>query len=154
MPLEREMLPDPPEAREKLVCAFQIAKAAHAALAFARRLLAVLCAVVHADRDMQSFTQPEYQQTLLESIVCRRVAAKTPAPSKQLKLLHIRLHAVDKCWITAAADLRPQIHAATWQGRLDAIDVDVHRARDDLHHDDIASQVFGAVDHCIVAWPD
>jgi hypothetical protein len=46
MPLEREMLPDRPEAREKFLCAFRVAKATHAPLAFACRLVAVLCAVV------------------------------------------------------------------------------------------------------------
>ena len=57
MPLEREMLPDRSEAREKFLCAFRVVKAAHApqevhsgdaALAFARRLVAVLCAVVQS----------------------------------------------------------------------------------------------------------
>ena len=46
MPLEREMLPDRPETREKYLCAFGVAKATHAPLAFACRLVAVLCAVV------------------------------------------------------------------------------------------------------------
>ena len=48
MPLQCEMLPDlyRPEAREKLLCAFRVAKAAHATLAFARRLMAVLDPVV------------------------------------------------------------------------------------------------------------
>src|SRR6202051_655730 len=40
------MLPDRPEVREKFLCAFRVAKAAHTTLAFARRLVAVLCAVV------------------------------------------------------------------------------------------------------------
>jgi hypothetical protein len=48
MPLEREMLPDWPEAREKLLCSFWVAKAVHAALSFARRLMAVLCGVVQS----------------------------------------------------------------------------------------------------------
>src|ERR1700692_3523194 len=48
MPLEREVLPDRPEAREKFLCAFRVAKAAHATLAFARWLVAVLCAVVQS----------------------------------------------------------------------------------------------------------
>jgi hypothetical protein len=30
MPLEREMLPDRPEARERILCAFRVAKAPHA----------------------------------------------------------------------------------------------------------------------------
>jgi hypothetical protein len=46
MPLEREMLPDRSEAREKFLCAFWIAKAAHATLALTCRLVAILCAVV------------------------------------------------------------------------------------------------------------
>src|SRR3979490_821301 len=57
MPLEREVLPDRPEAREKFLCAFRVAKATHApkevplgdaTLAFARWLVAVLCAVVQS----------------------------------------------------------------------------------------------------------
>jgi hypothetical protein len=59
MPLEREMLPDRPEAREKFLCAFPVAKAAHApkevplgdaTLAFMRRLVAVLCAIIQSGR--------------------------------------------------------------------------------------------------------
>src|ERR1700710_500058 len=46
MPFEREMLPDRPEAREECLRAFRVAKAAHAALAFACRLVAVLGAIV------------------------------------------------------------------------------------------------------------
>jgi hypothetical protein len=51
MPLQRELLPDRPEAREKFLCAFRGAKVAHApqevpsgdaTLAFACRLMAVL----------------------------------------------------------------------------------------------------------------
>ncbi len=48
MPLNREILPDRPEAREKFLCTFRVAKAAHATLAFARRLVAVLCSVVQS----------------------------------------------------------------------------------------------------------
>lgn len=48
MPLEREVLPDRPEAREKLLCALPVAKDPHAALAFARWLVAVLGAVVQS----------------------------------------------------------------------------------------------------------
>src|SRR5471032_1527516 len=46
MPLEREMLPDWSEAREKFLCAFRVAKATHATLALTCRLVAILCAVV------------------------------------------------------------------------------------------------------------
>jgi hypothetical protein len=46
MPFEREMLLDRPEAREECLRAFRVAKAAHAALAFACRLVAVLGAIV------------------------------------------------------------------------------------------------------------
>ena len=46
MPFEREMLSDRPEAREECLRAFRVAKAAHAALAFACRLVAVLGAIV------------------------------------------------------------------------------------------------------------
>jgi len=48
MPLEREVLPNRPEAREKFLRAFRVMKAAHATLAFACRLVAVLCTVVQA----------------------------------------------------------------------------------------------------------
>src|SRR5882757_5822569 len=40
------MLPDRPEAREKFLCAFRVAKATHATLAFAGRLVAVLGPVI------------------------------------------------------------------------------------------------------------
>jgi len=46
MPLEREMLADLLEAREKFLCALRVAKATHAPLTFACRSVAVLCAVV------------------------------------------------------------------------------------------------------------
>jgi hypothetical protein len=39
VPLQCEVLPDRPEAREKFLSAFGVAKAAHATLAFARRLV-------------------------------------------------------------------------------------------------------------------
>src|ERR1700735_4006566 len=42
MALEREVLPDRPEAREKFLWAFRVAKAAHATLALARGWMAVL----------------------------------------------------------------------------------------------------------------
>jgi hypothetical protein len=45
MPFEREMLPDRIES-EELLCAFRIAKAAHAALPFACRVMAVFGPVV------------------------------------------------------------------------------------------------------------
>jgi hypothetical protein len=48
MPLEREMLPDRPEARERFLRAFRVAKAAHATLMFARQLMAVLGSVVQS----------------------------------------------------------------------------------------------------------
>ena len=46
MPLQCEMLPNRPEAREEFLRAFRVAKAAHATLAFACRLVAILRAVV------------------------------------------------------------------------------------------------------------
>ena len=57
------MLPGRPEARERFLCAFRVAKAAHApkevplgdaTLAFARRLVAVLCAVVQSTSSAKS----------------------------------------------------------------------------------------------------
>lgn len=46
MPLQGDVLPDRPEAGEKFLCAFRIAKASHTTLAFARRLVDVLRPVV------------------------------------------------------------------------------------------------------------
>lgn len=46
MPLQCEVLPYRPEAREKFLCAFRVPKAAHATLSFVRRLVAVLRPVV------------------------------------------------------------------------------------------------------------
>ncbi|ANB72414.1 hypothetical protein AYM40_08605 [Paraburkholderia phytofirmans OLGA172] len=46
LPLQCEVLPYRPEAREKFLRAFRVAKAAHATLAFARRLVAALRPVV------------------------------------------------------------------------------------------------------------
>jgi hypothetical protein len=46
MPFQGEVWPDRPDAGEKLLCAFRMAKASHATLAFARRLVAVLRPVV------------------------------------------------------------------------------------------------------------
>ena len=48
MALECEMLPYRPEAKEEFLCAFRVAKTAHASLAFACRLVAVLGSVVEA----------------------------------------------------------------------------------------------------------
>jgi len=42
MPVGREVLPDRPKAREKILCAFRVSKAAHATLAFARWLVSSL----------------------------------------------------------------------------------------------------------------
>jgi hypothetical protein len=74
MPLEREMLPDRPEAREKFLCAFRVAKAAHASLTFARRLVAVFGSVVQSgcsfDEDVLhpgKFWDPGF---------CRRITAQ------------------------------------------------------------------------------
>ena len=74
MPLEREMLPDRPEAREKLLCAFRIAKAAHASLAFARRLVAVLCAVVQSSCGFDKYVL--HVRQFRDLGFCRRVAAQ------------------------------------------------------------------------------
>ena len=47
MSLEREVLPDPAEAREKSLRALGVTKSAHAPLTFTRRLMAILRPVVH-----------------------------------------------------------------------------------------------------------
>jgi hypothetical protein len=74
MPLEHEVLPDRPEAREKFLYAFSIAKAAHATLAFARWLVAVLGAVVQSggrfDEHVLHFCR------LRDLRFCRRIAAQ------------------------------------------------------------------------------
>jgi hypothetical protein len=47
MPLEHEVSSNRLETREKSLRAFRVAKAAHATLAFARRLVAIFCAVIY-----------------------------------------------------------------------------------------------------------
>ena len=74
MPLEREMLPDRPEAREKFLCAFRIAKAAHATLAFACRLVAVLCAVVQSGGRFDEHAL--HGRKFRDLRFCRRIAAQ------------------------------------------------------------------------------
>jgi hypothetical protein len=74
MPLEREMLPDRTEAREEFLCAFRVAKAAHATLPFARRLMAVLGPVVQLGC---SFDKHVLHVRKLRDFGCgRRVAAQ------------------------------------------------------------------------------
>src|SRR5476651_390191 len=74
MPLECEMLPDRSQAREKFLCAFRIAKAAHASLAFARRLVAVLCAVVQSSCGFDEYVL--HVRELRDLGFCRRIAAQ------------------------------------------------------------------------------
>src|ERR1700688_4612590 len=83
MPLEREMLPDRPEAREKFLCAFRVAKAAHApkevplgdaTLAFARWLVAVLCAVVQSGGRFDEHVL--HVRKFRDLRFCRRIAAQ------------------------------------------------------------------------------
>ncbi len=74
MPLEREVLPDRPEAREKFLCAFRVAKAAHATLAFARWLVAVLCAVVHSGGRFDEHVL--HVRKFRDLRFCRRIAAQ------------------------------------------------------------------------------
>ena len=74
MPLKREMLPDRPEAREKFLCAFWVAKATHAPLAFACRLVAVLCAVVQPSCSFDEHVL--YVRKLRDLGFCRRIAAQ------------------------------------------------------------------------------
>ena len=73
MPLEREMLPDRPEAQEEFLCAFRVAKAAHASLAFARRLMAVLRAVVQPGRSFGEHVL--HVREFRDLALCRRIAA-------------------------------------------------------------------------------
>src|ERR1700712_399113 len=74
MPLEREMLPDRPEAREKFLCAFRVAKASHATLAFARRSMAVLCSVVQSGRRFDEHVL--HVRKFRDLGFCRRIAAQ------------------------------------------------------------------------------
>src|SRR5471032_334298 len=74
MPLEREMLPDQPEAREKFLCAFRVAKATHATLAFAGRLVAVLCTIVQPGCSFDEHVLHAHQ--LRDLGFCRRIAAQ------------------------------------------------------------------------------
>jgi hypothetical protein len=74
MPLEREMLLDRPEAREKFLCTFRDAKAAHATLAFAGRLVAVLCAVIQSGCSFDEHVP--HVRTFSDLGFCRRIAAK------------------------------------------------------------------------------
>ena len=83
MPLERELLPDRPEARKKFLCAFWVAKAAHApkevplgdaTLAFARRLVAVLCAVVQSGCSFDEHVL--HVRKFRDLGFCRRIAAQ------------------------------------------------------------------------------
>src|SRR3977135_4359953 len=74
MPLEREMLPDRPVAREKFLCAFRVAKAAHSTLALAGRVVAVLRAVVQPAG--RSDEQVLHVRKLRDLGFCRRVAAQ------------------------------------------------------------------------------
>jgi hypothetical protein len=74
MSLEREMLPDSPEARHECLCAFVIPKTTHAALAFARKLMAVFSPVVVPgtgfDKDVLDLDQ------FGDFGLCRRIAAQ------------------------------------------------------------------------------
>src|SRR4051794_31396365 len=74
MPLEREVLPDRPEAREKFLCAFRVAKAAHTPFAFAGRLVAVLCAVVQSGGRFDEHVL--HVRKFGDLRLCRRIAAQ------------------------------------------------------------------------------
>src|SRR5471032_3306895 len=74
MPLEREMLTDRSEAREKFLRAFRVAKAAHATFAFACWLMAVLCAIVQS---RCSFDEHVLHVRKFRDLgFCRRIAAQ------------------------------------------------------------------------------
>ena len=74
MPLEREMLPDRPEAQEEFLCAFRVAKAAHATLAFARRLVAILRPVVQPGGRL--YEHVLHVRKFCDFGFCRRIAAQ------------------------------------------------------------------------------
>ncbi|MGF6652584.1 hypothetical protein OKW34_003173 [Paraburkholderia youngii] len=63
MSLEREVLPDQAEAGEKSLRALRVTKSAHAPLTFTRRLMTILCPVVHPGRslDERMFLQQDVE---------------------------------------------------------------------------------------------
>ncbi|CAB3810298.1 hypothetical protein LMG27177_07121 [Paraburkholderia fynbosensis] len=74
MPLEREMLPYRTETREECLRAVAVAKSAHATLAFAGRLVAVLRSIVHARRGFNEHVSDVRQFGNIG--LCGRVAAQ------------------------------------------------------------------------------
>src|SRR5260370_41273653 len=74
MPLEREMLPDQAEDREKLLWAFRGAKAKHATLVFAGRLVTVFCTIVEPGCSFDEHVL--HAQQLRDLGFCRRIAAQ------------------------------------------------------------------------------
>jgi hypothetical protein len=74
MTLERDVLPDRPEAREKLLCAFRVAKTTHSPLAFACRLVAVLGPVVQSGGRFDEHVLHVRKFRVFS--ICRRIAAQ------------------------------------------------------------------------------
>ena len=74
MPLEREILSDRTKARKEFLCAFQVTKAAHMTLPFARRLMAVLGPVVQPSRSFDEHVL--HVRKLRDFGFGRRVAAQ------------------------------------------------------------------------------
>lgn len=74
MPLERKMLPDRSEAREKFLCALRGAKAAHATLAPTCWLVAILCAVLQLSCRFDKHVPHVRKFRYLG--FCRRIAAQ------------------------------------------------------------------------------
>src|SRR5471032_523599 len=74
MPLESEMLPDRPEAQEKFLRAFPVPKAAHATLALACWLMAVLGSIIQSGC---SFDEHVLHIRKFQDLgFCRRIAAQ------------------------------------------------------------------------------
>jgi NAD(P)H-nitrite reductase large subunit len=74
MPLQCEVLPYRPEAREKLLCAFRVTKAAHATLAFTRGLMTVFRTVVQSGGSFDEHVL--HVRKLRDLAFCRRIAAQ------------------------------------------------------------------------------
>lgn len=74
MPFQCEELTDRTEARKESLCAFRVAKASHATLAFARQLMTVLCAVDQSGRSLDEHVF--HVRKFRDQGFCCRIAAQ------------------------------------------------------------------------------
>lgn len=68
MVLKRKMLSDRPEAREKLLCSFEVAKATHATLTFACRLMAVLGPAVQPESQIRALFKQQVSDAYVHGV--------------------------------------------------------------------------------------